>query len=392
MWSPAQFRVAAVIAGGVLSACGDNGGVPGGDAGPLDGAPICGELVCEALPAGCGAGTDGCGEPIDCGSCSFAIELVKTGAKGPAIAIGDLPTIAYALDDGGWGIHVARRTAGGWVDEPVAALEGEPVGRADLAISADGTRWVAYPDEDGQIWVAHGQPAKAWIVEGPLANGATVALAIGGDGEPVLALAGLVETTSGVFIARRDDGVWNLSPVGEPATGGAPRSLALVALAAEVAVVWRDPGDDGITYARGRSRAYSVEVVDPGSPAPSHDGALSLAFGPLGRPHVVYGRGNGELVYAVRAGEIWDRVVIASDEADRDDAFAIDLAGGLHVAFFASDGLHVVDGLAGAWLGQRGADDCADGDVDLALDSLGSVHVTYGCDDGVRHLARSGPL
>jgi hypothetical protein len=392
MLSSAQFRVAALIAGGVLSACGDDNGVPAGDASPLDGAPICGPLVCEALPAGCGTGTDGCGEPVDCGSCSFAIESVKAGAKGPAIAVGDVPTIAYALDDAGWGIHVARRTASGWVDEPVAALDGEPAGRADLAISVDGTRWVVFPDMDGQIWVAHGQPTKAWIVEGPLATGATVALAIGGDGEPVVALAGLVETTSGVFVARRTDGVWDLSPIGDPATSGAPRSLAVVAVGDEVAVVWRDPSDDGISYARGRNRAYSVESVDPGSPAPSHEGALSLAFGPLGRPHVVYGRGNGELVYAVRIGEIWDRVVIASNQADRDDALAIDLASGLHVAFFAADGLHVVDGLAGAWLGQLAADDCTDGDIDLALDTLGSVHVTYGCADAVRHLARSGPL
>jgi len=302
-----------------------------------------------------------------------------------------VPTIAYALDDAGWGIHVARRESGVWSGAPVALLAGEPAGNADLAIAGDGTRWVAYPDDTAQIWVAHAQVGKTWTIEGPLGIGDTIAISIGLDGEPVVAIAGLVETTSGVFVARRTAGTWDIVPVGKPATAGAPRSLAVVALGDEAAVVWRDPSDDSIRYARGRESSFAVESVDPGSPAPSHDGALSLAFGPLGKAHVVYGRGTGELVYAVREGESWQSVPVASSQADRDDALAIDPSAGLHVAFFTNGGLRVVDGIAGAWLGQIAADDCSAGDLDLALDEVGEVHVAFSCADAVRHLVRSGP-
>jgi len=392
MWSLAQF-CAALALGGTLVACGgDEGSSPADDAGASDGSVLCGDLVCEALSSGCGAGIDGCGERIDCGSCRFTVESVSPTGGAPAIAIGDVPTIAYPDNAGGWAIRVARRESTGWVAEPVVALAGEPAGPVDLAIGSDGTRWVVYSDDTGTIWVAHAQPGATWTIEGPLATGTTAAIDIDGNGEPLVGIAGLVASTSGVFVAVRDAGAWTLSPVGDPATAGVPRSLAVVAVDNESAVVWRDPADGGVRYARGRASAYSVESVMTSAATPSHDGALSLAFGPFGRPHVVFGVGTGQLIYAVRSGELWEQVVIAGNHADRDDAFAIDPLGGLHVGFFAVGGLHVAEGLAGAWLADLGSGDCYDGDVDLALDLVGELHVAYRCGDGVHHLVRAGPL
>ena len=372
--------------------CGGDGGMNGDDApgdGGIDAGLACGQELCDVVGARCGMAIDGCGDVVDCGQCTYEGSDVAADAVEPAIAIhGEDVLIAYVTTAPAYEVRLAVGDGAIWKSELVAALAGEPRGPVDLVVGPDGTRWVVFVDDQARIHAAWAPPLGPWTVDEPLAVGSAVAIALEGDGAPVIALAGLVESTSGVFVAEHDGTKWELTPVGEPTAGGAPRSIALSLKTDEIDLVWRDPGTSTLRFASGRGTAYALEVVDPIAATPADDGALSLARGPLARPRVLYGRGPGDLVLAVRTGETWQGTVLSSADADRDNALVAGGDGALRAAAFESHGLAVIDGLGGAWLFQTVVDDCDDGDVDLAVDSGGGVHLAYACTGAVRYLVR----
>lgn len=383
-----RFGLLALLIAGCAGDDGSSGDDTAGDAG-ADAGLACGPELCEAVGARCGVAIDGCGEVIDCGECAYDRSEVATGAIEPAIAVHDGEIlIAYVATDPQYEVRLAVGDGVNWSSQLIAPLAGEPRGPVDLAVASDGTRWVVFVDEGTRIRTARAPKLGAWTVDDPLASGSAAAIAIDGDGTPVVALAGLVETTSGVFIAVHDGNKWDFTPVGDPTSGGAPRSIALSLGGDEIDLVWRDPGKSMLRFASGRGTAYSIEIVDPLSTAPGDDGALSLARGPLGKPYALYGRGPGNLVAAVRNGETWQGAVLSTAVADRDNTMVNGPDGALHAAVFESHGLSVIDGLGGAWLFQTVAEDCDDGDADVALDSIGALHVVYSCGAQVSYLVR----
>ena len=389
-----RISLVAIVAS-LLAACGGDDGASGDDAAPdaaTDPGLACGLELCEAVGARCGVAVDGCGEMIDCGECAYDGSAVAVDAIEPAIAVsGTEILIAYVATSPGYELRLATGDGTIWKDELIWTLGGEPRGPVDLAVAPDGTRWVVFVDDQTQIRAASAPALGTWTVDAPLASGSAVAIAIDGAGAPVVALAGLVESISGVFVAVHD-GAWLLTPVGDPTTGGAPRTIALSLGAEQIDLLWRDPGTSMLRFASGRGSAYTSEIVDPFAPAPTDDGALSLTRGPSGRPTALYGRGPDELVAAFRAGETWDGAVLSTATADRDNALVAGPNGALHGAVFESHGLAVVDGLGGAWLFQTVADDCDDGDADVSLGPDGSLHVVYACDDAVGYLVRAADV
>ena len=373
-----------------VAACGDDGGLPAGADGGVDAVTACGDELCAAIGASCGATIDPCGDTVSCGTCTFAPEEIAAPGRWPALGYGTGPVAVYVDTSEGWAIAVARRDGDGWSTEVITTLTGEPRGRPALAVAADGTPWIAYVDADGAVWVATPDVDAGWITEGPLGSGRAVAIALGPSG-PVLAIGGVVAAASGVFVGERRAAGWELGRVGPAADGNAPRSVALAVGVDRIDVVWRDDVDDVIRHARGQGSAYTVDVVEPTANEPSDDGALSLAVGAGGRPHVLYGRGPTDLVYAVRDGDAWRSTLLTSASGDRDNALAIDALGGLHAAAFRDGGLAVADEHAGVWLTQIAADECVQGVLDLAADPAGGVHVVYSCGSAVRYLARAIP-
>jgi hypothetical protein len=377
----------------VLAACGGDDGANGDDAaadGGTDAGLACGQELCAAVGASCGVAVDGCGEMIDCGECAYDGGEVAADAIEPAIATSGADVlIAYVATSPSYELRLAIGDGTTWKTELIQALGGMPRGPVDLVVGPDGTRWVVFVDDQNQIRAARSPAIGPWTVDAPLGSGAAVAIALDGEGQPVVAVAGLVESTSGVFVATHDGAAWQLTPVGDPTAGGAPRSIAVSLAGDEISLLWRDPGTSMLRFASGRGTAYTSEIVDPLAPAPADDGALSLARGPSGRPTALYGRGPDALVAATRQGDTWQGQVLSTAVADRDNALVGGPDGALHGAVFESHGLAVVDGLGGAWLFQTVAEDCDDGDADVSLDATGALHVAYACDGAVHYLVRA---
>jgi hypothetical protein len=376
----------------LLAGCGGDDSGSGDDA-PGDAAAdsglACGQELCSAVGARCGEAIDGCGDLVDCGTCDYDEDEVAADAIEPAIAVHDGEVlIAYVTNAPSYEVRLATGGDAGWTSEPIWLLDGEPRGPVDLVVSSDGTRWVVFVDEGTRIRAARAPKGGSWTVDEPLATGSAVAIELDAEGAPVIALAGLVETTSGVFVAMHDGNKWGFTPVGDPTSGGVPRSIALALGADAIDLVWRDPGTSMLRFASGRGSQYTSEIVDPLAAAPADDGALSLARGPGGKPYVLYGRGPGDLVAASRAGDTWQGAVLSTAVADQDNAMIGGPDGALHAAVFERDGLAVVDGLGGAWLFQTVADDCDEGDTDVTLDPDGGLHVAYSCGSAVRYLLR----
>lgn len=387
--SPFICRVAIVAV--LLAACGGDDGASGDDSAADAGADpglACGVELCEAVGARCGVAVDGCGEMVDCGVCSYDGGEVAALAIEPAIALSGSDVLIAYVSTNPYEVRLATSSADVWKTEVIWPLGGEPRGPVDVAVAPDGTRWVVFVDDQTQIRAASAPALGTWTVDAPLASGSAVALAIDGEGDPVVALAGLVESISGVFVAERAGASWQITPVGDPTTGGAPRTIAMSLGAEQIDLLWRDPGTSMLRFASGRGSAYTSEIVDPAATAPADDGALSLARGPFGRPTALYGRGPDELVAAYRAGETWEGAVLSTAAADRDNALVAGPNGAMHGAVFESHGLAVVDGLGGAWLFQTVAD-CVDGDADVSLDADGALHLAYACGGAIGYRVRA---
>jgi hypothetical protein len=373
-----------------VEGCGGGHGNGGSDAG-ADAMLPCGADLCAAIGASCGMAVDSCGDPVDCGTCEFTAESIGVVGTRPSIDVGDVAQVAFVETDPAYELQLATRGDGVWTTETIAPLGGPPLGPVDLAVAADGTRWISFVDDASQVRVATAVKGGAWMVTDPLGSGVAAAIAIDADGGPVVALAGVVDATTGVFVLQPGDGAaWTSAPVGDPTASGAPVALDLVVRGHDVSVAWRDPGNEVVRYAAGKGATYTIDIVDPAVAAPRDPGALSLAIGPAGRPRLLYGRG-AQLVHAVRTGEVWQSTVLPYDGADGDNAIAVGLDGIVHAAVFDSAGLRAIDGIGGVFLSQSISDRCNDGTTDLAAGADGTVHVVAACGDGIEVLRRAGP-
>jgi hypothetical protein len=384
------MRSVLALAAVLLSACGGGGGGDDDVATP-DAMLPCGDELCAALGSPCGMAVDSCGTEIDCGTCSYDEEPIGLAGTRPAIDVTDVVNVAYVETQPSYGVVLATRGEQDWSYEPIETLDGPPLGPLDLRVTGDGTRWLTFIDDGGQLRVATAPKGGAWLVSGSLGAGVAAALAIDADSQPVIAVAGVIEATTGIFVLTPDGaGGWTSTPVGDPTAAGAPGGLGFYLRGRDVSLAWRDPGDDVVRYATGKGSAFTIEIVDPSAPAPRAPGAMSLSVDPSGRAHVIYGRA-GQAVHAVRSGELWQPEPLPFEAGDGDDALAIGLDGTVHGALFDAGGLRVLDGIAGYILSQTVSSRCSDGEVDIAAGVDGSVHLVEACQDGLLYLTRAGP-
>jgi hypothetical protein len=382
--------VSFVLGVGLVAGCGGGGGDGDGGLGP-DAMLPCGADLCAAIGASCGMAVDSCGDEVDCGTCTYTTETIGVLGVRPAIDVRDVEQVAFVETQPSFELQLAARGDGGWTTEPVAALAGPPLGPVDLAVGPDGTRWISFIDGQSQVRVASAPKGGSWVVSDPLGWGVAAAIALDSDGDPVVALGGVVDATTGVFVLEPDgDSGWTTTPVGDPTASGAPTGLDLVVQGREISLAWRDPGNEVVRYAFGKGATYTIEIVDPAVPAPRDPGALALAIDPAGRAHVIYGRGT-QLVHAYRAGDVWHPSALTFDGADGDDALAIGLDGIAHAAAFDEIGLRAIDGVAGVFLSQSISTRCTDGTVDIAVSVDGAVHIVDACAGGIEYLRRAGP-
>jgi hypothetical protein len=373
----------------------NDGGVSASDgAGSLDGGGVdaCGPSFCALAPGACGAAQDGCGTVQTCGLCRYAAEPIGTSTashRPVSLVVGASVDVAYP---GGFAVRTAPSA---WtVNAGPSATSVSMLSFIHAAVAADGTAWVAFPDTDYTLAVAHGVPgadAGAWTKESAVKRAVGDAdIAIGSDGVPVVAFAGYAAsgTSGAVSIARRVGSTWTEVPVGTSTKAMSNVSLAMNGTTASVA--WSDPATSAVMFAQATSATtFATEMVD------ATGGSVTLALDATGNPHVAY----GSATYSTRVNGGWTKQSVAApsffDQYSQagPPKIAVSPSGAVAIAAMG-DTLWVAQRAGGTWFSQTIVPDCnsTDSGFDMAFDATSTLHVAHSCrsDESFLYLTEQG--
>lgn len=294
--------------GGGFGGGGGGGAGAGGGGGTGDGLCLNPEATCQSFGALCGQATLACGR-IDCGTC--AIRALGGGVQGESLSIAGLnrgavvlartgnqnlqlllPQDAGAADyDGGYQRVTLANTAS-------TASSVQPVA---VAAGGDGTIWVGYVRGNPET-VHVASSANGFIAE-PVGRGTTVSIAVDAQGRPRVGHYGLEGTTSGIFEAYRDGGVWMRRLVDPAVTNAAGISIAVDS--AERSHLLYTTGLNGaVSHATASATGFTVEPVWPGTSFNNFQRA-SLTIGPGDSLHAAWTSGLSGVMYGQRAATGW---------------------------------------------------------------------------------------
>src|ERR1700690_2512780 len=140
-----------------LGACSGGGHAVGGTGGVrADGGNACGSPTCAVATPTCGIYGDACGNPVNCGICSFATTTGSVQADGFSVATTTSGTLEVAYAPSGGGVNIGHFANGAWTDEVALAADVATFpSHLHLAIAPDGTRWLSFVVSSTSLLVAH---------------------------------------------------------------------------------------------------------------------------------------------------------------------------------------------------------------------------------------------
>jgi hypothetical protein len=380
-FAPRRYLLALAYAG--LGACSGSGHAVGGTGGVrADGSNACGSPTCAVATPTCGIYGDACGNPVNCGICSFATTTGSVQADGFSVATTTSGALEVAYAPSGGGVNIGHFANGAWTDEVALAADVATFpSHLHLAIAPDGTRWLSFVASSTSLLVAHAPEGGAWTDDGLVAPAPAGSLALGSNGT-AFAIYTAVAPPSGVFVAQMIGSTW--SPERVVAGASASTQVAIAVAGTQPMVVYtsnsgvvtfaqRDP--TGWTTSPLSSNGYGIAV-------------LEMTASAHGDPAVVMVGDNLE-VYR-RSGATWGQSTISNPNA-RSAAVAFDSNDNL---WFASGGNQMYLGnlTANATPIQRVHRNCSGTGVGLAFDAAGNVQMIDTCPGSIEVHTRQGSL
>lgn len=372
---------APMTTGGTGGGSAGAGGGSGGGSGDVG--------TCAQLPVACGElGAGGGGAAVSCGECFFDRTVLGQAAvtnSAAMVATSDGLVIAWQEQSSPYPEFVLSRELpdGGFSREAFAPPGEWSSPGLGLAVAADGTTFVAYPEDSlREVWlatsVAGGLPDGGHFMNESVDDGELPTLALDHAGAVHFAYVKPQNLQPAVWVAQRaSDGGWERSVVEQidaTGTGLVGQPVVLFDAAGAEHVVYRVLGngpEGGLHHVSG-----GVVTVLPAT-GPGRT-PIAAAFDAQDRLHVLWSLDGLGVSHSMLSATGWSEVGVWSYGAHELGAMTI-APGGLPALAFHSRSSVELFSWNGFAHGRQSIQSCDEGPLAMVFDTAGRLRIASGC-------------